>query len=283
MYAGTGTLPVAHIDRRLADSPTIRHKDCEVLVAEREMRCPACTGYRPSLRAISSRDLRAVEADQRTAPDSHTNYRYLSTPEKDRRLSRLHAATRNTKKSITHMQARLAEVSETSGISVDPGIHDDMVTVMEAHTQDIHQRHAPDTFARLFWDQQLQASRAKTTSGMRWHPLMIKWCIYLRHLSSSSYEALRQSGCVTLPSQRTLRDYTHFSCAQAGFSVDTDQQLLRVMEVQTCPEWKKQVVLLMDEMHIKADLVYDKFSGELSIETAHTLKASQPRGWALSI
>lgn len=86
MYAGTGTLIVAHTDRRLADTITVHHKNCEVLVPEREMQCPACTGYRPSLRAISSRDLRAVEADQKTAPDSHTNNRYLSTPEKDRRL-----------------------------------------------------------------------------------------------------------------------------------------------------------------------------------------------------
>ena len=106
----------------------------------------------------------------------------------------------------------------------------------------------------------------KTSSTMRWHPLMMKWCIYLRHLSSTAYEALQQSGCVSLPSQRRLRDYTHCVPAETGFSVATDRQLLDAIEVQTCPEWKKQVVLLMDETHIKADLVYDNISGGLFME-----------------
>ena len=38
---------------------------------------------------------------------------------------------------------------------------------------------------------------------------LCRWCLYLRHLSSSAYELLRDSGVVKLPSQRTLRDCTH--------------------------------------------------------------------------
>ena len=92
---------------------------------------------------------------------------------------------------------------------------------------------------------------------------MIKWCLYLHHLSGSGYEALRKSGCIVLPSQRTLRDYTHFATAVTGFSCDVDRQLIDAAEVftPTCPEWKKNVILLMDEMYIREDLVYDKFSG----------------------
>ena len=45
----------------------------------------------------------------------------------------------------------------------------------------------------------------------------------------------------------------------AGFAVDTDHQLLQAMEIEGCPEWKKCIVLLIDEMHVKADL-YDKIS-----------------------
>ena len=39
---------------------------------------------------------------------------------------------------------------------------------------------------------------------------MIKWCLNLKLLSTSSYHALRTSGFVTLPSERTLRDYTSY-------------------------------------------------------------------------
>ena len=196
--------------------------------------------------------------DDRTAPNSHTNCRYLSTPEKSRRLSRLHTSARNDRKRSLRIKAHLAAVTEKSGVVVDPDTHSDIVSVMKEHTLAIHNKYPVDSFPCLFWDQQQQASSVASASSMKWHPLMIKWCIHLRNQSSSSYEALRQSGCISLPSQRTLRDYTHFAIATAGFSVDTDHQLLQAMEIESCPEWKKFVVLLMDE---KADLVYDKFSG----------------------
>ena len=55
-------------------------------------------------------------------------------------------------------------------------------------------------------------------NGIRWYPLIIKWCLYLRHQSSKAYETFRQSGCIQLPSQRTLRDYSHAVKAGAEFS-----------------------------------------------------------------
>ena len=56
-----------------------------------------------------------------------------------------------------------------------------------------------------------------------------------------------------------------FASATAGFSVDTDHQLLQAMEIEGCPEWKKCIVLLIDEMQVKTDLVYDKISGTFII------------------
>ncbi len=74
---------------------------------------------------------------------------------------------------------------------------------------------------------------------------------------------LRSSGCLKLPSKRTLRDYTHYINSTIGFSNQVDQELARVAAITTCTEGQKCVVLLLDEMHIKEDLVYDKHSGAL--------------------
>jgi hypothetical protein len=49
---------------------------------------------------------------------------------------------------------------------------------------------------------------------------------------------------------------------------DVDEQLMLVGKVKTCPEREKYVCILMDEMHIKSDLVYDKHSGELTMGPA---------------
>ena len=98
---------------------------------------------------------------------------------------------------------------------------------------------------------------------MRWHPYIIKWCIYLRAHSQGAYETLRESGCIALPSQRTLRDYTHHVRPHAGYSTEVDAQLMCAVKHNTCPEREKYVLLLMDEMYIKQDLVYDKHTGEI--------------------
>jgi len=81
----------------------------------------------------------------------------------------------------------------------------------------------------------------------------------LRHLSGKSYELLWSSGCIKLPSQSTLRDYTHFIPSGIGFSVEVDQNLVDVAFLSN--ELNKYVFLIMDEVHIRHDLVYDKHEG----------------------
>ncbi len=123
--------------------------------------------------------------------------------------------------------------------------------------------HPEGSFQRIFWEEQKKAVQCKDPRQVRWHPLIIKWCLYLRHRSSGAYETLRNSGVLRLPSQRTLRDYTHYIRAHVGFSSEVDKELLRVAEYRELQEWQKCVVLLIDEMHLKEDLVYDKVTGAL--------------------
>ena len=99
---------------------------------------------------------------------------------------------------------------------------------------------------------------------------MIRWCLYLRHLSSSAYETIRESGVFRLPSQRTLRDYTYHTQASIGFSADVDKLLMDIAQIATCPEREKYVLMLMDEMHIKEDIVYDKHTGTVIKKHTHT-------------
>ena len=86
---------------------------------------------------------------------------------------------------------------------------------------------------------------------------MIRWCLYLRHYSSKAYD---DSGCIVLPSQRTLRDSIR---ADAGFSSEVDQQLLQATKLSTSPSYHALQLLLMDEMHIQEELVYNKHNGKL--------------------
>ena len=205
----------------------------------------------------------AADKENRTAPSSRVNYCHLSTPEKKERLSRLHYTLRSANRHIARLEAQLEEAAATAGVTLDVETHFDIQQIMTDNSAVILDRYPPDSFGRIFWQQQMKASKAKTASSMKWHPMMIKWYLHIRHISSGGYGALGKSSCLSLPSQRTLRDYTHYATVTSGFSMAVDQQLIDAAHIGTCEDRKKCVVLLMDEMHIKEDLVYNKFSGML--------------------
>ena len=96
-------------------------------------------------------------------------------------------------------------------------------------------------FASYFGNSNRQLCRIKQ---------MIKWCLYLRHLSGNAYKGLRLSGCLQLPSQRTLRDYSKCVKAGPGFSKEVDEQFLSAARLSS-PQWQALVGLILDEMHVR--------------------------------
>jgi len=81
----------------------------------------------------------------------------------------------------------------------------------------------------------------------------------LHHLSSKAYNTIRNSGILTLPSEQTLREYTHLSSTKVGFSVDAERQLLDLLNVKE--NLAKYGVTLIDEMYVKQGVVFDNHTG----------------------
>ena len=198
-----------------------------------------------------------------TSTSIYTNYRYLSTPDKVSRLSEIQHQKRLAKLKIDRLLKKLDLITDKEGVCIDDETSDDLKSIMTDEEDAILAKFPEGSFQRLFWQQQKKASATPDKRGFRWHPLMIKWCLYLRHLSGKAYETIRESGCIHLPSQRTLRDYSHCVKASAGYSSDVDLQLIRAANILTCPEWHKFVILLIDEMYIREDLVYNKYTGKM--------------------
>ena len=196
-------------------------------------RCQQCNNHRSTLHALASRESRRTKPDR----SSHTNYRYLSTPEKIDRLHDLRHENRIGQRKLDRLQAKLASLTASHGVSMDENTSSDLHKIMEEEEEQVLGRFPRGSFQHIFWQQQKEAASqsGKDKQGMRWHPLMVKWCLYLRHQSSKAYETLRQSGCVQLPSQRTLRDYTHCVKAGAGFSTEVDCQLMQAANLVTTP------------------------------------------------
>ena len=68
-----------------------------------------------------------------------------------------------------------------------------------------------NSYQRRFWCEQFKSINVNSSKGMRWHPMILRWCLYLRQKSNTAYDALRDSGFITLPSTRTLFDYSHYT------------------------------------------------------------------------
>ena len=136
----------------------------------------------------------------------------------------------------------------------------DLQQIMTEHEPAI-KKFPGDSFRQIYWMQQNEA--VKNRNGMRWHPLMIRWCLYLHHLSSKAYSTLRSSGCLHLPSERTPRDYSHCFASESGFSDRVDEQILLAAKLQSSLQWHRLIVLLLDEMYIKESLVYNKHTGKM--------------------
>ena len=90
---------------------------------------------------------------------------------------------------------------------------------------------------------------------------MLRFALNLKYMSTSAYKAVRQSGIIHLPSERTLSDYTHWSNPHTGVQLEYIEKLSTMLEDVPCGQ--RHCALLMDEMKIKSGLVFNKHSGTL--------------------
>lgn len=110
---------------------------------------------------------------------------------------------------------------------VDENLHNDLQAVMKDQSKEISKLFPEGSFRILFWDKQLKMAKLNNAASMKWPPMMIRWCLNLKLLSSSAYHALRTSGFLKLPSERTLCNYTHFVKTRPGFQAEVDSMLVR--------------------------------------------------------
>ena len=142
----------------------------------------------------------------------------------------MHAAEEEVKRLKDKVRTLLKQ-----GDMVDSKLHSDLLYIMNENVDQIRKAYAENSFSRLFWDEQLKAASAKDPQ-VRWHPVLIKWYLNLKLLSSSAYHAMRTSGCLKLPSERTLRDYVHYFSNRPSFQKEVHQQLLKEAKLNLFPK-----------------------------------------------
>ena len=133
-----------------------------------------------------------------------TNERYMNTPEKRAKIDSLRKRAYTAEQRVAKLCEKIHKLTQEQG-DVEHGLNSDLLHIMNANSDQIKKAFPEDSFARLFWEEQLKAATASNAKQVRWSS-----CLNLKLMSSCTYHALRSSGFLKLPSKRTLRDYTHY-------------------------------------------------------------------------
>ena len=115
----------------------------------------------------------------------------------------------------------------------------------------------------ILWNEQLKYNSLKDKRQMRWDPLLIRFALSIKYASSAAYQQVTKLGFLALPSERTLRDYTHWCPTTSGVQLHFIEQMKKALSEECIDGEKKQFCLLMDEMKIKSGLAFSKSSGKL--------------------
>jgi len=155
---------------------------------------------------------------------------------------------------------KLQNEIKKSSVSTSDSLNSDLTAIMSAASPE-----KVSPFMKMFWEQQQKYIQSSLT-GVRYHPMVIRYCLSLAAKSSSAYEDIRYNaktgtGFLVLPSLRRLRDYKNYIHPQRGFNKHIINELKS--KTKDFSDAEKFVVLLLDEMKVQENLVWDKHTGEL--------------------
>ena len=145
---------------------TVRTSNCSIII--QEGKCHSCQSFRPTLRSMYSRWSRKPQSPK--SPQKFTNHRFLKTPQKCKLIKKLEARTSLLESKVMDLKEQI----RAAAIPVDEALSRDLADTMEENNETILKQFPAGSFQRLFWEQQLQATRASSLKQMRWHPVMVK-------------------------------------------------------------------------------------------------------------
>ncbi|CAG2199465.1 THAP9 [Mytilus edulis] len=248
-----------------AYTSTIRSVKCQMLV--QGSRCSSCAEDRRMLR---KRQQRAEE--KKTSPPVtfvHRIYqhKHMSRENLVTKIEQQKTEMRTLSSEVEKLKRQLHKQILQNGVTFSNPIAEniEMKDLMSTCQNDFEQAFPnPNSLQRLFWEQQIKFNSAGK-NGMRWHPMLIRWCLFMRSKSAKAYDSMRDSGFIKLPSTRTLFDYSHYTKSALGFQPDVMKMLHDEASKLAMYEdnHKSFVGILFDEIKIQEDLVYDKHTGEL--------------------
>ena len=146
---------------------------------------------------------------QEMHPESHARHDLLDKDKLWQKLKQVQEYRRSLKRQLKSAEQILQTAVQRDSVEIPKDLHKDFKQIILENRDKLQE----GSLQQIFWDQQDQCLK-RSNQGYRWHPAVIRLCIALHAKSASAYRSLTESGVLTLPSTKTLRDYTYFTSPQ---------------------------------------------------------------------
>jgi len=254
-----------HYRLNISDIKILKHKYCEIFSTRNNKVCSVCSKSKDSLRTIRARlnksSLDPLSSTRRTSGDSSTNYRYLDREEIIERLINVQKQKHEALSKGSKLGQKLQKLLQKQGAFLEKEQSEELGKNLDAEKCSFD----PESPQWLLWQQQKEQFKKSDPRQMRWHPLIIRWCLSIYHTSPAPYRQIssKKLQFLKLPHINTLKKYTNFTTPKTGFNIDILQQLITDAKLETASEFERNITICFDEMQIKSDLVYRKSTGQL--------------------
>ena len=163
----------------------IRAKNCDLLVPASQIKCEKCSQIRGTLRQIRSRK-ETVECQKAsiTSDTSTSNIRYLTRKELEERYQNGRKSKLDAIKKATRLSIRIKEIVDKEGILVEKKHGCLMKEILNTSEIGFYE----ESPRWLLWQQQKEQAFKSDARGMRWHPLIVRWCLSIYHTSPAAYK-----------------------------------------------------------------------------------------------
>ncbi|KAK3924130.1 DNA transposase [Frankliniella fusca] len=233
--------------------PIFRSTECKVLLLGIET-CNSCRKLHKSMLRYQRSHSKAEVTD---AALMKTNNKYLLQDQLERKIKLISKQKKMSGQKVKRLTEKINKLLKEKSLNVHDELGEDFAKILNENTDKMSE------LEKLFRQQQADAlkRRGAASRTMRWHPAMIRLALHLRMLSPAAYDYLR--GVISLPSQRRLFDYSQFIDIQEGVQQELLEHLQHEIE-KKCPNKCDQYFsLLLDEMSIRSDLVFNSRTGDL--------------------
>ena len=241
---------------------TIR-SNCCTLLTKRTLRCENCMKTR---RVLGNKELRLSKQNQTVTLSSSRPNCSMSRDQLLEKNKLLKNKVREVERQNKRLQAKALLAEEGFEAKLTEHDMEEIDTLVTECTPNLDTVFPdPDSFERIFWEEQIKYNQLRNKASMRWHPLIIKWSLLIKSKSSKAYETMRNQGFIHLPSERTLYDYSHYLPSKLGFVPEALDMLVTECQKKGMfkADWSSHVGILQDEIKVKDDLIYCPTTGQL--------------------